>query len=136
MNLSLQKQPTPVTCVQTCLAMAMDVPVRDVIERFGGESMNQQILILALCQCGVVFNPLIFGTMVMAGWYFACVPSLNFRGGNHQVLVHYDWETARMTVLDPSTRDAYAEDGSDLISWSDLIAFHPGGRLPKKGGAL
>jgi len=31
-GLALQTQPTPVTCVQTCLAMALDVPVADVLD--------------------------------------------------------------------------------------------------------
>lgn len=135
-TLTLQKQPTAGTCVQTCLAMAMDVPVGEVIERFGGEPMNQQTLILALAECGIVFNPLLFGTFIMSGWYFAVVPSVNIRGGNHQVLIHYDWDTGHTVVLDPSSRDTYAEDGSDLKSWSDLVAFRPGGRLPEKGGGV
>ena len=133
--ITLQKQPTSVTCVQACLAMALDVPVSEVIERFGCDAMNQQTLIHALSECGVVFNPLLFGTFIMSGWYFAVVPSVNIRGGNHQVLIHYDWDNGDTMVLDPSPRDTYAADGRDLKSWSDLVAFRPGGRLPKKGGA-
>lgn len=113
--------------------MALDVPVERVIERFGGAPMNQQTLIHALSTCGVVFNPLLFGTFITTGWYFAVVPSLNIRGGNHQILLHYDWDNGDTLVLDPSGRETYSEDGRDLKSWSELIAFRPGGRLPEKG---
>lgn len=130
--ITIQRQPTAGTCAQACLAMALEVPVAKVIERFGADPMNQQTLIHALTECGVVFNPLQFGTFVMTGWYFAVVPSLNIRGGNHQILIHYDWDNGDTKVLDPSGRETYALDGSDLKSWSDLIAFRPGGRLPEK----
>lgn len=125
----IQKQPTPVTCVHACLAMCLGVPVEDVISVFGDQAMNGQDLIVALTRCRVLFNPMAFGTLLFDGYYFAVVPSLNHRGGNHQVILHSkDWN---ITVFDPSTMQAYREDGKDLVSWSELIPFLPGGTLPK-----
>jgi hypothetical protein len=129
MNLLLQKQSISGTCVQTCIAMALGVPEAKVIDRFGGEPMNQQTLESALTQCGVRWNRLLMGDFIYEGWYFACVPSLNKRGGNHQVLIR--WITGEgLTVLDPAIGNTYSKNGSDLVSWNDLTPFIPGGKLP------
>lgn len=130
MELILQKQPTKVTCVQTCLAMAMGVPVGDVVSTFGDSPQSHDELIAALRACRILHVPLAFPSLVIHGWHFAVVPSLNVRGGHHQVLVYNDMENYVCKVLDPSARETYKEDGSDLISWADLIYFHPGGKLP------
>lgn len=125
-----QTQPTGKTCVQTCLAMALGVPVAEVIARYGEEPMNQQSLCAALTECAFVWNQLVTGTMVCQGWYFATVPSLNHRGGNHQVLIRWTSDDG-VTVLDPAMGNRYAQNGSDLISWSCLTPFWPGGALPR-----
>lgn len=127
-GIHLQTQPTPVTCVQTCLAMALGVPVADVIARYGGAPLNQQKLCAALTECGVRFDVMMFGTILFEGWHFATVPSLNFNGGAHQVLFH--WGEKGLHVVDPSASKRYAFDGSDVKSWSDLTPFHLGGKLP------
>ena len=131
-QLTLQKQPTPVTCVQTCLAMALSVPVEAVIDNFGSQPMNQLKLVSALTQCGFTFNQFLYGSPVAPGWYFMAVPSLNIPGGMHQILAHYDTDLgcSGWTILDPSPLKTYAPDGSDLKSWCDLTLFIPGGRLP------
>lgn len=126
----LQTQPTPVTCVQTCLAMALDVPVEQVIRHYGPEPMNAKGLLNALTECGIQWNQLTQGTMLHTGFYFAVVPSLNHRGGMHQIVIAYDSGTGGMTVFDPAIGNRYKKDGSDLISWAELVAFYPGGRLP------
>lgn len=125
-----QIQPTSRTCVQTCLAIALGVPVSDVIARYGDEPMNQQSLTNALTECRVLWNQLVFGTVFISCWHFAVVPSLNHRGGNHQVLLH--WSEKGFTVIDPAIGERYKMDGSDLLSWEQLTPFMPGGRLPKK----
>ncbi len=131
-DLTPQKQPTPVTCVQTCLAMALNEPVEKVIEVFGPNGMSQQELASALHRCGVTFNCLVFGTLVSSGWYFLKVPSLNNVAGSHMVLVHYDagYGCSGFHLLDPSTMKTYDTDGKNLGSWSDPIIFIPGGCLP------
>lgn len=128
-DLILQTQPTPVTCVHTCLAMALSIPVKEVIAHYGPEPMNQQKLCTALSECSVLFNQFVFGTILIESWYFASVPSLNIPGGMHQIL--FRWQAGKLTVLDPSAKRKYAMDGSDLKSWSDLTPFWPGGALPR-----
>jgi hypothetical protein len=126
-GLSLQTQPTGKTCVQTCLAMALGIPVEKVIQKYGDDGMNQTLLQYALTECGFVWNHFTEGLMIYEGWYFVCVPSLNKKGGTHQILVHY--EEGEMFVLDPAQGVKYKEDGSDLISWNDLTPFWKGGQL-------
>lgn len=131
--LTLQKQPSNVTCAQTCLAMAINEPVQKVIDTFGKTPMSQSDIVAALYSTGTLFNPMLFGTLIHTGWYFMSVPSLNFPRGMHEILVHYnaDYGCSGFTVLDPSTLKAYSPDGSDLVTWGDLIAFVPGGALPE-----
>ncbi len=130
--IELQKQPTPVTCVQTCLAMALGVPVEQVIARYGDRPMNQQWLCHALNECGFLWNQFMHGTWVCSGYYLLAVPSLNVRGGMHEIIVHYDMDRgcSGITVFDPSTKTTYKEDGSDLVTWSEPTFFIPGGKLP------
>lgn len=130
--ISLQKQPTPITCVQTCIAMAVGEPVEKVIERYGQGGLSMQKLMHALSECQIDWNSLLIPQFMFTGWYFAVVPSLNIRGGNHQIIIHYNADRGcnGFTVFDPSTKETYASDGSDLRSWECLMPFHPGGKLP------
>ena len=133
--ITLQKQPNNETCVQTCLAMALGVPVEEVIAIYGDRGLNMGRLLHALLECDVDHNILVYSRLTFSGYYFAVVPSLNHRGKNHQIIIHYD--AARgcngITVYDPSEGSCYAADGSDLYSWESLIVFHPGGTLPQIG---
>lgn len=131
--ITLQKQPTPITCIHTCLAMVLGVPVRKVIDRYGPNPLNQAMIIFALTECRVIFNQFVFGTPAATGWYLMSVPSLNVEGGMHQIVAHYDMDRGcnGWTIFDPSTRKNYAPDGSNLRTWGDLILFHPGGKLPE-----
>lgn len=119
--------------MQTCLAMLLDEPVEKVISVFGAAPLSHKQLIHALNTCGVMWNQFVQGTLVATGWYIAAVPSLNNRGGSHAILFHYnvDYGCSGFQILDPSTKDCYAADGSDLKAWSNLIYFQPGGRLPE-----
>lgn len=128
-GITRQRQPTKDTCVQTCIAMALGVPVANVIDRYGGEAMNQELLTKALTECGVIWNQFTQGTLLFQGWYFAVVPSLNRRGMNHQVLVRWT-EREGITVMDPAIGDTYAMSGSDMLCWECLVPFYPGGKLP------
>jgi hypothetical protein len=127
--LTLQTQPTDVTCVHTCIAMILGIPVDKVIERYGNTPITGFGLCAILEECGVLWNQFVFGTLIHEGWYLACVPSLNHVGKNHQIILWSEYgETIR--VLDPARAKKYAEDGSDLHCWEGLIAFVPGGKLP------
>jgi hypothetical protein len=131
-TITLQQQPTPVTCIHTCLAMALDIPAEQVIGRYGAAAMSHKQLITALIECRFHFNQMVYGTLVASGWYFLTVPSLNNRGGSHQILMHNDAEAgcSGFTVFDPSPRQAYKSDGSDLHAWWNPVLFVPGGSLP------
>lgn len=109
--------------------MALGVPVEKVIAHYSNEAMNQTTLIKALTECGFVWNQMLTGTMVHEGWYFAAVPSLNHRGGMHQILTRYTRDDGWL-VIDPAIGEKYKQDGSDLKSWADLTPFWLGGKLP------
>lgn len=137
-NLKLQAQPTPWSCVQTCLAMAMAVPVADVVKVYGDKAMNCVSLWHAIQECRIEANQFVFSPMIVSGWYFVAAPSLNKGGMMHQLLVHLDADfgCSGLTVLDPMAlvdgEKAYAKDGSNLRSWSPPILFIPGGSLPTR----
>lgn len=131
-DLTLQLQPTPTTCAQACIAMAVGVPVQEVINQFGGDPMCQRGLLRALEDCRIVHNQFVFPTLVVTGWHFAVVPSLNMPGGNHQVLIHFNLESGIWRILDPSSRTRYPQNGDGLKSWSEVVLFVPGGKLPER----
>jgi len=128
-GVTLQTQPTRTTCVQTCLAMILDVPADSVTSAFGTAGMGQFELEAALTKCGVVWNRFVHDRFVVAGWHMAAVPSLNQRGAMHEVLIHID-NDSKLTVMDPAIGEKYAQDGSDLKAWDCLTIVFPGGRLP------
>lgn len=120
-----QLQPTDRTCVHTCLAMVLDVPVQQVIDRYGEEPMSEQRLYAALTEHGVLFDRMTFGDrFLFSGWYLAGVPSLNVEGGTHEILIHWSRREG-MTVLDPSPLRAYHRDGLNLATWFDLTPVKP-----------
>lgn len=128
-DLPLQIQPTNKTCVHTCLSMATGIPVDFFIKRYGGDALYHRDLLRALTECKVQWNQFMEGTLIHQGWYFAGVPSLNYAGWSHQILLR--WWGGKMTVLDPAQGRKYNEDGSNLRTWYELVAFHPGGERPR-----
>lgn len=118
-----QFQPTPWSCVHTCLAMVMGVPAEQLIEEIGyPNGLNQMDALVVLERKGIMHAATMFGAL-WQGWQMVTVPSLNIRGGMHQILVH--WEAGKYTVLDPSPKIRYKEDGSDLNGWSAVILVRP-----------
>ena len=128
-----QTQPNDVTCVQTCLAMALGVPVAEVIARYGDKALNQIALWHAIQECGIVANAFVYPPPVCRGWHFLAAPSLNMSGSEHQLLMHYEPDDGSqgITILDPAgdEKHCYQRDGSNLKSWHSLIWFNPGGSL-------
>lgn len=128
-----QTQPNDVTCVQTCLAMALGVPVSAVIARYGDKALNQIALWHAIQECGIVANAFVYPPPVCRGWHFIAAPSLNMSGSEHQLLMHYEPDDGSqgITILDPAGegKHVYQRDGSNLKSWHSLIWFNPGGSL-------
>lgn len=141
MNIVHQTQPTPYSCNQTCLAMLLGAPVEKVLQAFPGVppegGMRQQDLFVALDRCGFEWNAFMFGTIICQGFYLASVPSLNFEGGAHTVLLEY---AQRLVVHDPNRGRAGKRfyrgpeedcDGVPIRCWSELIYVLPGGKLPQ-----
>lgn len=124
-----QTQPTPWSCVHTCIAMMLGVPAQEVIDRIGEKhGLNSFLAIGALAKFGFRFAPLSMCMQALwDGWHMAAVPSLNHEGGFHEILIYYF--EGEMRVVDPAIGKRYAEDGSDLKSWSELIFVKPGGSL-------
>ena len=104
----LQKQPNDYTCVPTCIAMAMDMEVDTVIkhcEDLGIDltnGMNDTVTRYVLMTLNIASYPFIAGDGVgiLPGLFLASVPSRNFKGRTHSVLVHFSEGMIR--VLDPN----------------------------------
>lgn len=132
--ITLQTQPTPTSCVQTCLAMILGVPALDVLAAYP-QPMGVIELLVALSDCGVLFNAVSAGPLWFEPCYTLGVPSLNFPGGMHQIIVDISRRNEnRDWVFDPNSGredvKTYAPDGSNLRSWATPILFCPGGKLP------
>ena len=129
-----QTQPTGMTCVCTCLAMLCGRPASDLIELYHHSYYNAKTLDLAdiLVMEGFKFTREMAGqvkTMLPGAVYLLTVPSLNIKGGLHQILVDYR-DPERPQVLDPAkgyagrmyyTVDSIEADEEDnaflLFSW-------------------
>ena len=123
-GVQLQRQPTGCTCVHACLAMALGVDVLEVVDDLGGEALNSREIVVRLHRAGVRFTEFLGPELVLVGWYFLAVPSLNIRGGMHEILAHVG-PGGITGVLDPSRKVVYKSDGSDLVSWAEAIWFEP-----------
>lgn len=99
-KLAHQTQPTPYACVHTCIAMLAGVPVAQVMERFPGDGMDMRETYAALEAMKLNWNALVFGRLVVDAVYLASVPSLNFEGGSHAVIL--DSRSGEIEVLDPN----------------------------------
>ncbi len=118
-----QTQPTPFTCVHTCIAMVLGRPVKEIIEEVGlPHGMTQLDLVNALERYNLAYAMTAFHAL-WYGWQFVSAPSRNVRGGSHQILVHYSEGEYR--VLDPSPKIRYKENGSDLTTWINVILVKP-----------
>lgn len=135
-----QIQPNPYACNQTCLAMLLGVPVEEVLKVFPGDGMSTRELYDALDRCRFLWNAFIFGTLVCDGVYLMTVPSLNFEGGGHTILVE---QAQRLIVYDPNRgregKKFYSNEGDGvgvpLRHWSEVILVLPGGKLPQQQAA-
>lgn len=132
-GVKLQFQPTASTCVVTCVAMLLGVPVEQLMHRLGTvglevEGLSARSLHRLLLLLRIEFQPLMFPEFLFNGWHFAVVPSLNIPRGNHQILIHHC--NGELTVFDPSPpgKNRYIEKTS-LVSWESLIYVEPGGNL-------
>lgn len=95
------QQPTPHTCVHSCLSMVTGIPVNDLIARFGDVGMVDEDKATVLCEEGIlpVDVPQMGGALhplPYAGTYLLSVPSLNIPGRGHSIVCTLDddgdWE--------------------------------------------
>lgn len=129
-----QTQPTGDTCVCTCLAMLFGRPATEVIETYHHSYYREQILDVddILRIESYVFTHELAGrvqTLLPGAVFMLTVPSLNIKGGLHQILVDYR-DPERPQALDPAkgypgrmyyTIDSIEADEEDnaflLFSW-------------------
>jgi len=90
MNIIHQKQPTHDTCVSTCIAMLLNVPVEEVVKDFHDRYMNHEINIDDyLLQNDLEVEPLLpsYWQAEFDNIYIASVPSLNKKASLHQIII-------------------------------------------------
>jgi hypothetical protein len=105
-ELKHQTQPTPMSCVCTCLAMLMDCPAQEVIDKYHRDYFELQVTEVhhILSHEGFIYKQGMAGQvlpLLPGALYLLTVASLNIPGGLHQVLVDYRDE-ALPVVLDPA----------------------------------
>lgn len=109
----LQQQPSGSTCVPTCLAMAFDIDVHDIIhdmEEFGidvDDGLDDREENWYLVHVGIGWSTFanMRGIGLAEGIYLTTVPSLNVTNYTHCVLVVAKWNEdniAEVSVLDPN----------------------------------
>lgn len=117
-----QTQPTPMSCVCTCLAMLMNQPAQDVIDAYHTAYFDDQVLDVhdILRENKFTFTHEMAGrvqTLLPGAVYLLTVASLNIPGGLHQILVDYR-EQNMPRVLDPakgySNRKYYTFDTAEV----------------------
>lgn len=101
-----QTQPDGSSCVCTCLAMLMDEPAKEVIEKYHQRYYVDQNMDVAdiLAENAFIFRRELAGTVqrLMPGEvYLLTVASLNIPGGLHQILLDYR-DATKPVVLDPA----------------------------------
>lgn len=83
-----QQQPTPDSCVSTCLAMAFNLPAQQVINEFHDDYKSGKSNPMEYCrERGIPYEILPpYSSIEDPAVYFIMVPSLNIHAGTHQIL--------------------------------------------------
>lgn len=101
-----QSQPCQKSCVSTCLAMIMDVPVAQARQQFHVRYWDKQESIATFLEelklPYTLGNPLERKAPYAKGLYLLTVPSLTTAGGFHQVLGVVK-EEGKWAIFDPQT---------------------------------
>lgn len=131
-----QTQPTPLSCVTTCLAMLLDVPAEQLVEEYDGQYHADPYTLPAFMEskgigfeCRRTEEPICWDSV-----YLATVPSANIPYVNHQVII--DARLDPIKVYDPA--DGYGEDRkSYYMPMTDgSQRSEDVGKLPLKGWVL
>jgi len=133
-RVNFQQQPTYNTCVSTCLAMILNVDCNEVIDEFHGKywdyyESDRVIVSSFLSKKGVEFDYCSFEQQPdTEGIYLVTVPSLNIKGGNHNILwvVESSGEEGLFfqRILDPAAGrdDKYYYTNIDDLLNSEFLA--------------
>lgn len=103
--ISIQTQPCPVSCVATCFAMVAGIPASIMAEKFHARYRNDEISIGdILRELEIPFSDYPSSdrnSFRDEGVYLVSVPSLNIRGGMHQIVIEMTSE-GLWSVFDPN----------------------------------
>lgn len=109
-----QCQPCQRSCVSTCIAMLLNVPVSVIKDKWHENFWEYKASMRnILDHYGVQYKEfssldiITLGENVGTGVFLATVPSLNYAGGFHEVLVQYTKETNEWNIFDPNAQEGY-----------------------------
>jgi len=123
-------QPTGSSCVAACIAMVAGLEVKEVINRLtdsqkkNGVSLYEEQLLLS--KLGIEWNQFIYPKIVSFGFYLITVPSLNFDGLLHRIVI--ESAPSGITVYDPNKgRDGakYYAEIDDVLSFTEVVQVSP-----------
>ena len=128
--MELIQQGDPDGCVSACVAMVTGRTYVEVRKASGGVMTSFAEILHLLAHFGHVGIPLLNPRIPQERCaLLACVPSLNVKGGNHEIVLTYDPDGTILTVLDPNKgvdgKLFYGPDGVMLRSWTELIWVYP-----------
>jgi len=99
-----QSQPCPTSCMSTCIAMLLNIPVEAVKHRHHDDYREGRSLREILNSYGVPFESFDSAephSIDRSGFWLLAVPSLNIEGGLHEVLVEFDKASSTWVIFDP-----------------------------------
>ena len=102
MKIIHQQQPTHDTCVSACIAMLLNIPVKEIVEEFHSKYINQELNIYEfLINHDLNIEPLLpsYWQAELNNIYIASVPSLNKKAALHQIII--DTRNGASIVYDP-----------------------------------
>lgn len=97
-----QQQPTPTSCVSACLAMLLDIPVKDVIDEFHDKYMKADIDADDYLKAKGVKAKSCLSThrrIEPGKVYLIAAPSLNLEASTHEIIFDFRDD---FVVLDPN----------------------------------
>uniref|UniRef100_A0AAU8EEH7 Peptidase C39 domain-containing protein n=1 Tax=Klebsiella phage vB_Kpn2-P2 TaxID=3230849 RepID=A0AAU8EEH7_9VIRU len=98
-----QTQPTPLSCIATCLAMLVGRKAHFVDQEFTQDYGQQKVDVpMALAPFNIMCKPHLAAgihELKVGSLYLACVPSLMMAGMFHQVII--DTRSGKIEVFDP-----------------------------------
>lgn len=121
-----QTQPTPLSCIATCLAMLVGRPAKFVDQEFTTKYVHNKIDIpMFLATHGIICKPQLTAgihELHIGKLYLATVPSLMSAGLFHQIII--DVRHGKVEVYDPA--HGYSRTTQFYVSPNSLLLDHDG----------